>query len=66
MTVKEIVSVLKEAKKVRLGYGGTVQDVDLDDKLMMDALKSYKVRAVYALAEDEIEIDIAMRPVVEG
>lgn len=66
MTVKEIVSVLKSAKTISIGYGANAVPFDKDDPLVLDAYGSYVVESVYAPDEDYYEINIAMRPVKAG
>ena len=66
MTVKEIVKVLKTAKKVAIGYGANIVPFDKDDPLVLDAYGEYVVDAVCAADEDYYEINICMRPVKAG
>lgn len=66
MSVKEIVSVLKTAKKIVIGYGANAVPFDKDDPLVLDAYGDYVVDAVCAVDEDNYEINIAMRPVKVG
>lgn len=64
MTVREIVSLLKDAKKIKIGYEGTVYHFNQNDSVTMTAFGKFVVDGVYAIAEDVFEIDIAMRPVI--
>lgn len=64
MTVKQVLSVIADAKEVRLGYDSVTIPFNFNDKMMVDAFGRYLVDGVYALGEDRFEINIAMRPVV--
>ena len=63
MTVKEIVSLLKTAKKIVLGYGANAVDFDKNDALMMDAYGGYLVDEIRSDDGQYYEINIVMRPV---
>ena len=64
MTVREIVSLLKDVKEIKIGYEGTVYHFNQNDAVSMAAFGKFVVDGVYAIAEDVFEIDIAMRPVI--
>lgn len=64
MTVKEIVALLKDAKKIKIGYEGTVYNFNQNDSVTMTAFGKFVVDGIYAIDEDVFEIDIAMRPVI--
>lgn len=66
MTVKELVSVLKNARTIVIGYGANAVPFDKDDPLVLDAYGDYIVDAVCADSGDYYEINIAMRPVKAG
>lgn len=69
MTVKEVVSVLKEAKRIDLGWNGCAIKFDKKNPLMLEAYGSFVVDIVRAAGEaDEgwYEVDIAMIPVKVG
>ncbi len=66
MTVKEVVSVLKTAKTISIGYGANAVPFDKDDPLVLDAYGNYVVESVCAPDEDYYEINICMRPIKAG
>lgn len=66
MTVKEVVSALKDAKTVVLGYGANAVPFDKDDLLMMDAYGNYVVFKIQSENGGYYEIEIAIRFVKEG
>lgn len=63
MTVKEIVGLLKTAKKIVLGYGANAVSFDKNDALMMDAYGGYLVDEIRSDDGQYYEINIVMRPV---
>lgn len=65
MTVKEVVSVLKSAKKIMFCWGGLGVTLDRDDGLQMDAFGDYVVSEIAGgeLEPGTYEITIAMVPV---
>lgn len=65
MTVKDALKVLKQAKKITLGYGANVVLCDVNDPLVMHAFADYVVDEICGVGEDEYEIDIAVAPVKE-
>lgn len=66
MTVKEIVSVLKTAKTIVIGYGANAVTFDKNDPLVLDAYGNYLVDSVSASDEEYYEVNICMRPVKVG
>lgn len=66
MTVKEVVKVLKTAKKIVLGYGANAVPFDKDDMLMMDAFSDYIVEEIRCEGEGYYEVNVAMRPMKAG
>lgn len=66
MTVKEVVSVLKDAKKIALGYGANAVPFDKDDLLMMDAYGNYIVDEIQGSGDGYYEVNVAMRPMKAG
>ena len=66
MTVKEVVSVLKTAKKIVLGCGANAVPFDKDDSLQLDAFGNYVVDEIRAEGDGYYEVNIAMRPVKGG
>lgn len=66
MTVSEIVSVLKDAKRVALSWNGTTHDLDLCDPVMLSAFGDNVIANVYALGEDDFELALAVRPLKRG
>lgn len=66
MTVKEVVGLLKTAKKIALAYGANAVPFDKNDMLMMDAYGKYVVEEIRCEGEDYYEVNIAMRPVKAG
>lgn len=63
MTVKEIVSTIRDAKAIYIAWSGCVRQINPNDTLDMDAYGNYVVGEVLAVAENEFEIGIACRPV---
>ena len=61
MTVKEVISVLKEVEELRLGWNGTTQEFDPADALFMDAFGDYVVGGLYATGDGRIEIALATK-----
>lgn len=67
MTVKEAVSVLKNAETIELGCDGKAIKFDKDNFLMLDAYGNYIVDSIQAVGEDTYyEVNLAMRPVKAG
>lgn len=66
MTVRDAVKVLKQAKKITLGYGANVVMCDVSDPLVLDAFADYVVDEIYGAGDDEYEINIAVAPLREG
>ena len=65
MTVKDAVKVLKQAKKITLGYGANVVMCDVSDPLVLNAFADYVVDEICGVGDDEYEINIAVTPVKE-
>ena len=66
MTVRELLSVLVDAKELRIGYMSydtCFAKFDPHDSSMADAYGDYVVSRVFALAEGAFEINIAVRPI---
>lgn len=66
MTVKEIVSVLEDAKSINIGYDGILVPFCPDDRISMAAYGKFVVEKVYACGEDKFELYLAMEPVIGG
>jgi hypothetical protein len=66
MTVKEAISVLKDAKTIVLGYCSDSIPFNKDNPISMDAFGSYVVESIKGFEDDYYEINIAMRPVKVG
>lgn len=66
MTVKEVVGVLKTAKKIVLGYGANAVPFDKNDALMLDAYGNYVVDEIRADDDGYYEVSIAVKPIKEG
>lgn len=66
MTVRDAVGVLKRANKIILGWDGNAVPLNRNDFLQMDAFGKYVVSEILSVGEDCYELDIAVRPVVEG
>lgn len=66
MNVREVCSLLKDAKVIMLGYAETAIPFNKNDLLMMDAYGKYAVEKVRSLGEEEYEIDLLLVPVKEG
>lgn len=65
MNVREVCSLLKDAKAIMLGYGDKAIKFDKDDALMMDAYGKYVVDRIRSITEEEYEVDLLLRPVKE-
>ena len=68
MTVRDIYGLIMfggPIKPVTLSFGSSGNKVDLHNFLSMQAFGDFKVAHIMACAEDEIEIEIEMRPVKE-
>lgn len=68
MTVREIYGLIVfggPIKPVTLSFGSCGNKVDLHNFLSMQAFGDFKVAHIMACGEDEIEIEIEMRPVKE-
>ena len=68
MNVKEVIGLLKSAKKITVGYGAEYVAMHMDDELMIDAYSRYRVAEIRALSAevDAYELTIAMQPIMEG
>lgn len=66
MTVKEAVAVLKTAKQIVLGYGDNAVPFKKDDPLALEAYGRFVVDCIHGEGDGCYEINIAMRPVMEG
>lgn len=69
MTVKEAVSVLKNAKTIALGWGESAIEFDKDNLLMMEAYGNFIVDSIRSVDDDEeayYEVNIAVFPVKAG
>ncbi len=64
MTVAEAVAVLRGVDKIRIGWDGFNQELDLDNELMMEAYGQFVVKKIenYFSLNDFV-IHIAVRPV---
>lgn len=69
MTVKDAVSVLKNAKTIALGWGESAIEFDKDNLLMMEAYGNFIVDSIRSVGDDEeayYEVNIAVFPVKAG
>lgn len=69
MTVKDAVSVLKNAKTISLGWDGCAIEFKADNLLMMEAYGNFVVSSIRSVGDDSeayYEVDIAMSPVKAG
>lgn len=69
MTVKEAASVLKFAKEIKLGWGGSSIKFQKNNDLMMEAYGNFVVDSIQSISNDDdeaYEINIAMQPVKVG
>ena len=66
MSVKEVISLLKSARKFTITYGENYAEFFSDDPMMIEAFGKYEVDYIRALEDafGHYEIGIAMRPVV--
>lgn len=66
MTVREVVSLLKTAKTITLGYGASAVPFDKLDMLQMDAYGDYIVHSIECTGDGYYEVNVLMRPVLGG
>lgn len=67
MTVREIVSVLKNAKGIQLSWNSMAIPFDPNNELMMDAYGDYVVQSIISgLDPNTFEVEIATRPIRAG
>ena len=66
MTVKEAISVLKDAKTIVLGYGSDSIPFNMHNPISLDAFGDYIVDKINGSEDEYYEINIAMRPIKEG
>lgn len=66
MTVKDVIKVIKNARRLTIGFGDRAIAIDQDDALMIDVYGDYVVDAIRIDEARDCEIDVAMRPVKEG
>ena len=66
MTVANVIHILRDVKKVKLAWNGNSSILDVHDPITMDAFGDYLVAGVYSTAEDEFEIELAVRPIKKG
>ena len=66
MTVKEAISVLKDAKQIVLGYGSDSIPFNMHNPISLDAFGSYVVEKINCDADEYYEINILMQPVKVG
>lgn len=66
MNVKEAISVLKEAKKIVIGYGINALSFEMDDALAVEAYGGFKVSKIVGYDDGTYEIDVAVLPIREG
>lgn len=60
MTVAEAISVLKNAKAIRIAWNGRCTNIDPEDVLMMDAYGKYQVKSIGNYFDaDDFEIEVA-------
>lgn len=63
MKVRDIISLLKNAKAIRVNWDGLAYPLDPNNALLMDAFGDYVVARIYSVDREEYEIDIASIPV---
>lgn len=66
MTVKDAISVLKDAKTIVLGYGSDTIPFNMHNPISVDAFGGYVVEKINGGDDEYYEINILMRPVKEG
>ena len=66
MTVREVISVIADTKRINVGYGGGCTEFNPKSIIMAEAYGDYVVAGLYATEEGCFEIDIAVRPIKEG
>ena len=62
MTVKEVVTALKTAEKIVLGYGANALDFDKNNPLALDAYGDYIVDEIQTDDGKYYEVNVAVRP----
>lgn len=63
MTVKEIVSLLRDFNHIRVYYGVNGVELNPRDQFQMDSLGDYIVDGIYGTDDRDVEIVIKMVPV---
>lgn len=63
MNVKAIIGLLKDAKKIMLGYGASAVPFDKNDMLQMSAYGDYAVESIEGGGDGYYEVNIRMTPV---
>lgn len=66
MNVREVVGLLKTAKKIVLGYGANAVPFDKEDFLMMDAYGDYAVDEIVGGDDGYYEVNLKLQMVKEG
>lgn len=67
ITVREVISLLKDAKSVGLAWGGSCYALDTESDLEMEAFGDYFVSGISkGIEKDSYELKIAMKPVKAG
>ncbi len=66
MTVKEVIKVLKNVKRIAIGFGDRAIPIEPDDVLMVGVYGDYVIDAITVVDSGECELNVAMRPVKEG
>lgn len=66
VTVKELVPLLKEAKRIVLNWDGFLREYDPDNVLDVDAYGNYVIdKIINSIRLEEYELRIAVYPVKE-
>lgn len=66
MTVKEVAKLLKDAKRIGIGFGDRAVSIDPGDDLMLGVYGNYIVDAITTDDMGGYELNIALRYLKEG
>lgn len=63
MTVKDVVKLLRGAKRISIGFGDRGIHIEQNDSLMIDVYGDYVIDAITIVEDGECELSVAMKPI---
>lgn len=63
VTVKDVIFLLKDVKRIDIVWDGCTRQVNPDDDLDVDAYGRYAVKQIVAFSPHEYELTILVQPV---